>query len=134
MLHIVGEQGRRNDPFAVAGQPLVSMLTGKDPGEAAFDRVGELCAGGLVLWADNAHSLDAVSLTLLRRLAGDSQSLPLSLLISTGPTSSRMQLTCPIRQTQQWLWLPGESDDSRPFGCSTGRADGLARSCTASRG
>jgi DNA-binding CsgD family transcriptional regulator len=36
-----------------------------------FDRVDELCADGpVVLHADDAHNLDAVSLTLIRRLTG----------------------------------------------------------------
>ena len=83
VLHVAGEQGRRNDPFAVAGQLLADLPTGGDPGEAAFDRVDELCADGpVVLCADDAHYLDAASLTLLRRLAWASQSLPLALLIS----------------------------------------------------
>ena len=107
VLHVVGEQGRRNDPFTVAGQLLAGLPTGGDPGEAAFDRVDELCADGpVVLCADDAHYLDAASLTLLRRLAWASQSLPLALLISTRPSASREQLTMLIRQAQIRLWLP----------------------------
>ena len=80
---------------------------GADPGEAAFDHVDELCADGpVVLCVDDAHYLDAASLTLLRRLAWASQSLPLALLISTRPDASREQLTMLIRQAQLRLWLP----------------------------
>jgi len=104
---VAGEQGRRNDPFAVAGQLLAGPAAGGDPGEAAFDHVDELCADGpVVLWVDDAHYLDAASLTLLRRLAWASQSLPLALLISTRPAASREQLTMLIRQAQLRLWLP----------------------------
>jgi DNA-binding CsgD family transcriptional regulator len=107
VLRVAGEQGRRNDPFAVAGQLLAGPADGGDPGEAAFDHVDELCADGpVVLWVDDAHYLDAASLTLLRRLAWASQSLPLALLISTRPAASREQLTMLIRQAQLRLWLP----------------------------
>ncbi|MGB6584031.1 MAG: AAA family ATPase, partial [Streptosporangiaceae bacterium] len=107
VLHVAGEHGRRNDPFAVAGQLLADLPTGRDPGEAAFDRVDELCADGpVVLCADDAHYLDAASLTLLRRLAWASRSLPLALLITTRPSASREQLTMLIRQAQIRLWLP----------------------------
>ena len=107
ILHVAGKQGRRNDPFAGAGQLLAGLPGGGDPGEAAFDRVDELCADGpVVLCADDAHYLDAASLTLLRRLAWASQSLPLVLLISTRPSASREQLTMLIRQAQIRLWLP----------------------------
>ena len=107
VLRVAGEQGRRNDPFAVAGQLLPGPAAGGDPGEAAFDYVDELCADGpVVLWVDDAHYLDAASLTLLRRLAWASQSLPLALLISTRPAASREQLTMLIRQAQLRLWLP----------------------------
>jgi DNA-binding CsgD family transcriptional regulator len=107
VLRVAGEQGRRNDPFAVAGQLLADLPTGGDPGEAAFDRVDELCADGpVVLCADDAHYLDAASLTLLRRLAWASQSLPLVLLITTRPSASREQLTMLIQQAQIRLWLP----------------------------
>jgi DNA-binding CsgD family transcriptional regulator len=125
VLRVAGEQGRRNDPFAVAGQLLAGLpggqllagppggqllpgpAAGGDPGEAAFDHVDELCADGpVVLWVDDAHYLDAASLTLLRRLAWASQSLPLALLISTRPAASREQLTMLIRQAQLRLWLP----------------------------
>jgi DNA-binding CsgD family transcriptional regulator len=125
VLRVAGEQGRRNDPFAVAGQLLACLPAGQllpgppagqllpgpaaggDPGEAAFDYVDELCANGpVVLWVDDAHYLDAASLTLLRRLAWASQSLPLALLISTRPAASREQLTMLIRQAELRLWLP----------------------------
>jgi DNA-binding CsgD family transcriptional regulator len=107
VLRVAGEQGRRNDPFAVVGQLLPGPAAGGDPGEAAFDYVDELCADGpVVLWVDDAHYLDAASLTLVRRLAWASQSLPLALLISTRPAASREQLTMLIRQAQLRLWLP----------------------------
>ena len=107
VLHVAGEQGRRNDPFAVAGQILGGMPTGRDPGDAAFDRVDELCADGpVVLCADDAHNLDAASLSLLRRLAWAAQSLPLALLITARPSPSREQLTMLVRQAQVRLWLP----------------------------
>ena len=112
VLRVAGEQGRRNDPFAVAGQLqtgqlLVGPPAGGDPGEAAFDHVDELCADGpVVLCVDDAHYLDAASLTLLRRLAWASQSLPLALLISTRPAASREPLAMLIRQVQLRLWLP----------------------------
>jgi DNA-binding CsgD family transcriptional regulator len=107
VLRVAGEQGRRNDPFAAAGQLLGGMPGDRDPGDAAFDRVDELCADGpVVLCADDAHHLDAASLTLLRRLAWASQSLPLALLVNTRPSPSREQLAMLIRQAQVRLWLP----------------------------
>lgn len=82
------------------------LPAGRDPGEAAFDRVDELCADGpVVLCADDAHYLDAASLTLLRRLAWASQGLPLALLINTRPSPCREQLTMLVRQAQIRLWL-----------------------------
>ena len=69
VLIVAGEQGRRNAPFAGAGQLTGELPGGGDPAEAAFDRVDELCADGpVVLCADDAHNLDAATLTLLRRL------------------------------------------------------------------
>jgi len=60
VLWVAGEQGRRNDPFAGAGPLLADMPSAGDPGEAAFDRVDELCAGGpVVLYVDDAHNPDA---------------------------------------------------------------------------
>ena len=49
VLRVAGEQGRRNDPFAGAGPLLGDMPSAGDPGEAAFDRVDELCGGGPVV-------------------------------------------------------------------------------------
>src|SRR6185312_8040430 len=64
---VVGLPGRRNDPFGVAGALLGDGPGDPDPGDAAFDRVDELCADGpVVLWVDDAHHLDAASLTLVR--------------------------------------------------------------------
>jgi DNA-binding CsgD family transcriptional regulator len=60
----------------------------------------------VVLCADDAHHLDAASLTLLRRLAWASQSLPLALLISTRPSPAREQLRLLIRQARLRLVLP----------------------------
>jgi DNA-binding CsgD family transcriptional regulator/tetratricopeptide (TPR) repeat protein len=106
VLRVVGEQGRRNEPFTAAGQLLGGLPGGGDPGEAAFDYVDELCADGpVVLSADDAHYLDAASLTLLRRLAWASQSLPLALLITARPVPSREQLAMLIRQAQVRLPL-----------------------------
>jgi DNA-binding CsgD family transcriptional regulator len=107
ILHVAGEQARRNEPFAVAGQLLADLPAGRDPGEAAFDHVDELCADGpVVLCADDAHYLDAASLTLLRRLAWASQSLPLALLINTRPSPAREPLAMLIGQAQLRLSLP----------------------------
>jgi DNA-binding CsgD family transcriptional regulator len=107
VLHAAGEQGRRNDPFATAGQLLGGMPPRGDPGDAAFDLVDELCASGpVVLCVDDAHHADAASLTLLRRLVWASRSLPLAVLITTRPAPSREQLTALTRQAQIRLWLP----------------------------
>jgi predicted ATPase len=101
VLRVAGEQGRRNDPFTLAGQLLGAVPPGPDPGDAAFDHVDELCASGpVVLCADDAHHLDAASLTVLRRLIWASRSLPLAVL---GPCGGRMSASttwpacCPAR-------------------------------------
>ena len=107
VLIVAGEQGRRNAPFAGAGQLTGDMPGGGDPGEAAFDRVDELCADGpVVLCADDAHNLDAATLTLLRRLVWASRSLPLAVLVNTRPYPSREPLTMLIGQAQVRLRLP----------------------------
>ena len=107
VLRGAGTLGRRNDPFAIAGQLLGGTPPSGDPGEAAFDRIDELCAEGpVVLWVDDAHNLDAGSLTLLRRLVWASRSLPLAVLITTRPSPSREQLTTLMRQAQTRLVLP----------------------------
>jgi DNA-binding CsgD family transcriptional regulator len=107
ILHAAGEQGRRNDPFATAGQLLGGTPPRGDPGDAAFDLVDELCASGpVVLCVDDAHHADAASLTLLRRLVWASRSLPLAVLITTRPAPSREQLTALVGQAQIRLWLP----------------------------
>jgi DNA-binding CsgD family transcriptional regulator len=107
VLFIVGDAGRRNDPFAGAG-PLAGEVPGNgDPGEAAFDRVDELCAGGpVVLCAEDAHHLDAATLRLLRRLVWASRSLPLAVLVTTRPYPVREPLTMLIGQAEDRLWLP----------------------------
>jgi DNA-binding CsgD family transcriptional regulator len=107
VLRVAGEQGRRKDPFAGA-RPLVGeMPDGADPGEAAFDRVDELCADGpVVLYADDAHHLDAATLTLIRRLVWASRSLPLAVLVTTRPDPAREPLMMLIGQAQVRLWLP----------------------------
>ena len=107
VLRVAGEQGRRNDPFAGAGPLLGDMPSAGDPGEAAFDRVDELCAGGpVVLCVDDAHNLDAATLTLIRRLVWASRSLPLAVLITTRPDPSREPLMMLIGQAKVRLWLP----------------------------
>jgi predicted ATPase len=69
VLRVAGQPGRRNDPFTIAKQLLGDLAPDTDPADAAFDHVDELCADGpVVLCADDAHHLDAASLTLLRRL------------------------------------------------------------------
>jgi type II secretory pathway predicted ATPase ExeA len=95
---VAGEQGRRNDPFALARQLLDGTPSREAPGDAALDRVDELCAEGqVVLCVDDAHYLDGSSLTLLRRLVWASQSLPLAVLFTTRPNPAREQLTTVIR-------------------------------------
>jgi DNA-binding CsgD family transcriptional regulator len=107
ILRVAGEQGRRTDPFAGAGALVGVLPPGGDPGDAAFDHVDELCADGpVVLCADDAHYLDAASLTLLRRLVWASRSLPLAVLVTTRPGPPREPLTMLIRQAQVRLWLP----------------------------
>jgi DNA-binding CsgD family transcriptional regulator len=106
VLAIAGEPGRRNDPFAGAGPLLNDVRGSRDLGDAAFDRVDELCADGpVVLCADDAHNLDAATLALLRRLTWASRSLPLALLVTTRPCPSREPLTMLIQQAQVRLWL-----------------------------
>jgi DNA-binding NarL/FixJ family response regulator len=107
VLRGAGTLGRRNDPFAIASQLLRGAPAPGDPGDAAFDRVDELCADGpVVLWADDAHNLDAGSLTLLRRLVWASRSLPLAVLVTTRPSPSREQLTALVLQARTRLVLP----------------------------
>ena len=107
VLIVAGEQGRRNAPFAGTGQLAGDMPGGGDPGQAAFDRVDELCADSpVVLCADDAHNLDAATLTLIRRLVWASRSLPLAVLVNTRPYPSREPLTMLIGQAQVRLRLP----------------------------
>jgi DNA-binding CsgD family transcriptional regulator len=107
VLRGAGTLGRRNDPFAIASQLLGGARPHGDPGDAAFDCVDELCAEGpVVLWVDDAHNLDAGSLTLLRRLVWASRSLPLAVLVTTRPSPFREQLTALVRQAQTHLVLP----------------------------
>jgi DNA-binding CsgD family transcriptional regulator len=107
VLLVAGEQGRRNAPFAGAGALAGDMPGGGDPGEAAFDRVDELCADGpVVLCAEDAHNLDAATLTLIRRLVWASRSLPLAVLVNTRPYPSREPLAMLIGQAQVRLRLP----------------------------
>ena len=107
VLRVAGQQGRRNDPFTVATQLLGDLTAGTDPADAAFDHVDELCGDGpVVLCADDAHQLDAASLTLLRRLVWASRSLPLAVLVTTRPGPYREPLAMLIRQAQARLWLP----------------------------
>jgi hypothetical protein len=107
ILHIAGDHRRRNDPFGGLTGILGEVPDGEDPGEAAFARVDELCAAGpVVVCADDAHQLDAASLTLLRRLVWASRSLPLVVLIMARPSPAREQLTMLISQVQVRLRLP----------------------------
>jgi DNA-binding CsgD family transcriptional regulator len=107
VLTVAGEQGRRKDPFAGARPLLGDLPDGADPAEMAFDRVDELCADGpVVLYVDDAHHLDAATLTLIRRLVWASRSLPLAVLVTTRPDLSREPLTRLIGQTKVRLWLP----------------------------
>jgi DNA-binding CsgD family transcriptional regulator len=107
VLTVAGEQGRRKDPFAGARPLLGDMPGGADPGEAAFDRVDQLSADGpVVLYVDDAHNLDAATLTLLRRLVWASRSLPLAVLVTTRSDPSREPLMMLVRQAKVWLWLP----------------------------
>jgi DNA-binding CsgD family transcriptional regulator len=107
ILRGAGQRGRRNDPFAVAVQLLGGTAPAGNPAEEAFDLIDQLCADGpVVLWVDDAHNLDAGSLTLLRRLVWASRSLPLAVLVTTRPSPSREQLTTLVRQAQERLMLP----------------------------
>jgi DNA-binding NarL/FixJ family response regulator len=107
VLTVTGAAGRRSEPFGVAAQILGSASSAANPGEAAFDRIDELCAEGpVVLWADDAHHLDAASLGLLRRLVWASRSLPLAILIGTRPQVSREQLTVLTEDADLLLRLP----------------------------
>jgi DNA-binding CsgD family transcriptional regulator len=102
-----GTRGRRNDPFAIVGQLLGGTPPPGDPASAAFDHVDQLCDDGpVVLWVDDAHNLDAGSLTLLRRLVWASRNLPLAVLVTTRPSPSREQLTTLLRQARTRLVLP----------------------------
>jgi DNA-binding CsgD family transcriptional regulator len=107
VVRVAGQPGRRNDPFTITNQLLGDLAPDTNPADAAFDHVDELCADGpVVLCADDAHHLDAASLTLLRRLVWASQSLPLAVLVTTRPDPSREPLAMLIRQAQARLWLP----------------------------
>ena len=107
ILRVAGEAGRRHDPFAGAGQLLGELPRTGDPGDAAFDRVDELCAEGpVVLCADDAHNLDAATLTLLRRLVWASRSLPLAVLVTTRPYPVREPLIMLVEQAEVRLPLP----------------------------
>lgn len=127
VLRLAGRPGQRHDPFGAAGALLADVPGGEasgtaasgtgafsagthggaNPGDAAFDRVDELCAGGpVVLWADDAHYLDAASLALLRRLVWASRDLPLAVLAGTRPYPSREPLDMLVRQAQVRLRLP----------------------------
>jgi DNA-binding CsgD family transcriptional regulator len=107
VLMVAGAPGRRNDPFGGAG-PLAGEVPGSgDPGDAMFDRVDELCSGGpVVLCAEDAHHLDAATLTLLRRLVWASRSLPLAVLVTTRPAPVREPLRMLTGQAQVRLRLP----------------------------
>ncbi len=104
---VAGQPGQRHDPFGAAGALLAEASGDGDPGDAAFDRIDELCADGpVVLWADDAHHLDAASLALLRRLVWASRDLPLAVLIGTRPYPAREPLDRLVRQARVRLRLP----------------------------
>jgi len=107
VLRTAGNQGRRNAPFAMAGQLLGGIIPAVGMGDAAFDHVDELCASRpVVLGVDDAHHLDAASLTLLRRLVWASRSLPLAVLVTARPAPARPQLAAVIQHAHRQLWLP----------------------------
>jgi len=107
VLTVAGQQGRRKDPFVGTGPLVGEVPADGNPGEAAFDRVDELCADGpVVLYVDDAHNLDAATLTLARRLVWASRSLPLAVLATARPYPSREPLTMLVRQAKVRLWLP----------------------------
>lgn len=107
VLRAAGERGRRSDPLVLAGQILGELPAGRDPAEAAFDRVDELCADGpVVLCVEDAHHLDAASLALLRQLVWASRRLPLALLVTTRPDPAREQLDMLMQQLSHRLLLP----------------------------
>jgi DNA-binding CsgD family transcriptional regulator len=107
VLRAAGDQGRRNAPFAMAGQLLDGTIPALGTGDAAFDHVDELCASRpVVLGVDDAHHLDAASLTLLRRLVWASRSLPLAVLVTARPAQAREQLVAVIQHAHRQLWLP----------------------------
>jgi DNA-binding CsgD family transcriptional regulator len=90
------------------GQARVrNMSASGDPAEAAFGRIDELCADRpVVLCADDAHDLDAATLTLIRRLVWASRSLPLAVLVTTRPYPADESLAVLIGQAKVRLWLP----------------------------
>jgi DNA-binding CsgD family transcriptional regulator len=107
ILRVAGEPGRRTDPFAAAGPLVADLPAPENLGDAAFDRVDELCADGpVVLCADDAHHLDAATLTLIRRLVWASRSLPLAVLVNTRPDAAREPLAMLARQANVRLRLP----------------------------
>src|SRR5580700_10777293 len=107
VVRVAGQPGRRNDPFTIANQLLGDLAPGTDPADAAFDHVDELCADGpVVLSADDAHHLDAATLTLLRRLVWASRSLPLAVLVTTRPYPEREPVAMLVQQADVRLRLP----------------------------
>ncbi len=110
IIYLTAEQGRRHEPLAAAAGLLDDGHGPAPPPastDAAFDRVDELCAAGpVVLCADDAHYLDAATLTLLRRLVWASRSLPLAVVITTRPYPSRASLALLVRQAQDRVSLP----------------------------
>ena len=128
ILCVAGEEGRPNDPFAGAG-PLLGDMPGEgDPGEVTFDWVDELCADvPVVLYADDAHSLDVATLTLIRRLVWSSRRLPLAVLVTTRSYPAREPVITLIRDAAARLWLPpmGPMMVDRMVYDQTGRWPGL---------
>jgi DNA-binding CsgD family transcriptional regulator len=106
-VYLAAEPGRRHEPLAAARALLDGTPAAAGASNAAFDKIDELCANGpVVLCADDAHDLDAATLTLLRRLVWASRSLPLVVLITTRPHPFREPLDMLLQQVQVRLTLP----------------------------
>ena len=106
-IYLAAEPGRRHQPLAAAEALLDGTPAAAGAVNVAFDKIDELCANGpVVLGADDAHYLDAATVTLLRRLVWASGSLPLVVLITSRPHPSRESLDLLIRSAGTRLTLP----------------------------